>query len=898
MMNDEDTSSGCSPEFPVVKTDFLLPILPDPITFSIDNPASLLYERGFGLAPVRAPSQAENFLCLCCLKPYDEPKVLVCFHTFCKECLVQNCCYDAVFCPKCNMEAKLTPSFGLDGLLTDFGMERLVAQKLSMNGADVTQHIKSRVEADKGLIFGSPSSGSSSPPLTDSPLVEQVVETSGAGEFVKVPCTGCKTGERASHFCQECGYLLCQNCTMAHQYMHCFSGHKVKPIFTSNNASPPVSTSPITAGALEQSRSAPKCMTHQQLILYFCLDCHRPMCGDCSFSTHKDHKYEEVEKVAEKESEHLERLLNAALEKNSSLSAYYSYLDSANQRLINSVQSTQKALNDNVAMLIDMVEEQRKRFMKEIECAYTAKQVQLRNLDKSIQEMSERITSTTDFTKRLLAFATPAEVVVFKQILETRFNLFLAYTPDLGMIDPVEIELERPNSLLLSKQHIGTLLGRLHCGASEWQQPASSQPGMPPTPIGRPPSRPAGNLINDPSAIGGNNPNFLPIGTPSVAAIIGGQHQGLPSLLGSSAPTNGYTSALESSIPIRNASLGCLNDQFCGSLQSSEPFNGEAQYYEKWSSALEPSLGLLESGDCEVEKAPVNGAYAATASSRSQVKRFKMIYHCKFGEFGVMEGQFTEPSGVAVNAQNDIIVADTNNHRIQVFDKEGRFKFQFGECGKRDGQLLYPNRVAVNKMTGDFVVTERSPTHQIQVYNQYGQFLRKFGANILQHPRGVCVDNKGRVVVVECKVMRVIIFDMFGNILQKFSCSRYLEFPNGVCTNDKNEILISDNRAHCVKVFSYEGTFLRQIGGEGVTNYPIGVGITSTGDVVVADNHNNFNLTLFAPDGQLIGALESKVKHAQCFDVALVDDGSVVLASKDYRLYLYRFNQFSSTPPQ
>lgn len=54
--------------------------------------------------------------------------------------------------------------------------------------------------------------------------------------------------------------------------------------------------------------------------------------------------------------------------------------------------------------------------------------------------------------------------------------------------------------------------------------------------------------------------------------------------------------------------------------------------------------------------------------------------------------QFTEPSGVAVNAQNDIIVADTNNHRIQVFDKEGRFKFQFGECGKRDGQLLYPNR--------------------------------------------------------------------------------------------------------------------------------------------------------------------------------------------------------------
>ena len=35
----------------------------------------------------------------------------------------------------------------------------------------------------------------------------------------------------------------------------------------------------------------------------------------------------------------------------------------------------------------------------------------------------------------------------------------------------------------------------------------------------------------------------------------------------------------------------------------------------------------------------------------------------------------------------------------------------------------------------------------------------------------------------------------------------------------------------------------------------------------------------------------SQVKHAQCFDVALMDDGSVVLASKDYRLYIYRYIQ-------
>ena len=143
-------------------------------------------------------------------------------------------------------------------------------------------------------------------------------------------------------------------------------------------------------------------------------------------------------------------------------------------------------------------------------------------------------------------------------------------------------------------------------------------------------------------------------------------------------------------------------------------------------------------------------------------------------------------------------------------------------------------------------------------------------------------DNHGRIIVVECKVMRVVIFDMFGNVLNKFSCSRYLEFPNGVVVNDSMEIYISDNRAHCVKVFDYQGNYLRQIGGEGgerdswflltfhdlflaVSNFPIGVGLTASGEICIADNHNNFNLTVFSQAGQLLGALESKVSQLSLF---------------------------------
>ena len=66
--------------------------------------------------------------------------------------------------------------------------------------------------------------------------------------------------------------------------------------------------------------------------------------------------------------------------------------------------------------------------------------------------------------------------------------------------------------------------------------------------------------------------------------------------------------------------------------------------------------------------------------------------------------------------------------------------------------LVQPFNTFISGHTGDIVVTERSPTHQVQIFNQYGQFVRKFGANVLQHPRGVTVDHLGRIVIVECKV--------------------------------------------------------------------------------------------------------------------------------------------------
>ena len=58
-------------------------------------------------------------------------------------------------------------------------------------------------------------------------------------------------------------------------------------------------------------------------------------------------------------------------------------------------------------------------------------------------------------------------------------------------------------------------------------------------------------------------------------------------------------------------------------------------------------------------------------------------YHYKFGEGGKGNGQFDRPSGVTVDRSNRVIIADKDNHRVQIFTVEGKWLITFGEKGSK-----------------------------------------------------------------------------------------------------------------------------------------------------------------------------------------------------------------------
>ncbi|OWA52684.1 putative Brain tumor protein [Hypsibius exemplaris] len=208
-----------------------------------------------------------------------------------------------------------------------------------------------------------------------------------------------------------------------------------------------------------------------------------------------------------------------------------------------------------------------------------------------------------------------------------------------------------------------------------------------------------------------------------LASISNGSHRSTPSLaalgMGDTGGNGGQMAALPFPSPWRiRPGSSIRQTYFPAGLQP--PFSSSGTELNMWMdnaslSSNADSFFNISSDTLVGEDAKTGRNFPPTLNpARPTIRRSKMSYSAKFGDFGTGDGQFSEPSGVSVNGNRDILIAVTNNHRVQIFDHEGRFKFAFGECGKRDGQMLYPNRVAVAR-NGDVVVTERSLTHQIQV---------------------------------------------------------------------------------------------------------------------------------------------------------------------------------------
>jgi DNA-binding beta-propeller fold protein YncE len=109
----------------------------------------------------------------------------------------------------------------------------------------------------------------------------------------------------------------------------------------------------------------------------------------------------------------------------------------------------------------------------------------------------------------------------------------------------------------------------------------------------------------------------------------------------------------------------------------------------------------------------------------------------QWGSQGAGPGQFQEPWGVAVDEEGNVYVADSWNHRLQKFDSEGRFLLQWGTFGNTQGAIigqesvLYGPRDIAIDAAGDLYVTDTGNKRVVK-FSSRGEFLGQWGGFGLQ----------------------------------------------------------------------------------------------------------------------------------------------------------------------
>lgn len=113
-----------------------------------------------------------------------------------------------------------------------------------------------------------------------------------------MPCENCDSGDSALSRCTDCCVFMCEFCVTAYKRINATKGHQILTLEKVKRLGSKALVKPAF------------CRKHSgETLKLFCQTCQKTICQDCTIVDHREHKYDFVVDIAEREREVIQALL-------------------------------------------------------------------------------------------------------------------------------------------------------------------------------------------------------------------------------------------------------------------------------------------------------------------------------------------------------------------------------------------------------------------------------------------------------------------------------------------------------------------------------------------------------------------------------------------------------------
>jgi len=160
---------------------------------------------------------------------------------------------------------------------------------------------------------------------------------------------------------------------------------------------------------------------------------------------------------------------------------------------------------------------------------------------------------------------------------------------------------------------------------------------------------------------------------------------------------------------------------------------------------------------------------------------------------------FDWPDGIASTKSGHYMITDWAKGTASLHDIDGVQITSFSTADTKNLEVKScPAYVTIDKHQR--VILTDTFDHTVKVFNMCGQFLFKFGNTLNQNhfkisdPRGVTTDSQGNIIVAEWQGNRVSQFSPDGQFIQYLLNDMDVKYPWGVTMNSQGKICVSEQK--------------------------------------------------------------------------------------------------------